>query len=52
MEWLNSDVTVVCHYAGLLRKGLDSAGFSNVPILATDVNDTKKKSLRCILTWS
>ena len=30
------------HYAGLLRKGLDSAGFSNVPILTTDVNDTKR----------
>jgi predicted nucleotide-binding protein (sugar kinase/HSP70/actin superfamily) len=29
------------HYAGLLRKGLDKAGFSNVPIVTTDVNDTK-----------
>lgn len=29
------------HYAGLLRKGLDSAGFQNVPIMTTDVNDTK-----------
>ncbi len=30
------------HYAGLLRKGLDAAGFSDVPILTTDVNDTKR----------
>ena len=30
------------HYAGLLRKGLDAAGFERVPILTTDVNDTKK----------
>ncbi|MDO5424646.1 MAG: acyl-CoA dehydratase activase [Eubacteriales bacterium] len=30
------------HYAGLLRKGLDSAGFSEVPVLTTDVNDTKE----------
>lgn len=30
------------HYAGLLRKGLDSAGFERVPVLTTDVNDTKK----------
>ena len=29
------------HYAGLLRKGLDAAGFERVPILTTDVNDTK-----------
>ena len=29
------------HYAGLLRKGLDSAGFTEVPVLTTDVNDTK-----------
>lgn len=29
------------HYAGLLRKGLDAAGFSQVPILTTDANDTK-----------
>ncbi len=30
------------HYAGLLRKGLDKAGFSDVPIVTTDFNDTKK----------
>lgn len=30
------------HYAGLLRKGLDASGFSDVPILTTDVNDTKR----------
>lgn len=30
------------HYAGLLRKGLDAAGFKDVPILTTDVNDTKR----------
>lgn len=30
------------HYAGLLRKGLDASGFKDVPILTTDVNDTKK----------
>ncbi len=30
------------HYAGLLRKGLDSAGFTEVPVLTTDVNDTKE----------
>ncbi len=29
------------HYAGLLRKGLDSAGFERVPVLTTDVGDTK-----------
>ena len=29
------------HYAGLLRKGLDNSGFKDVPILTTDVNDTK-----------
>ena len=29
------------HYAGLLRKGLDSSGFKDVPILTTDINDTK-----------
>ncbi|MCD8117312.1 MAG: acyl-CoA dehydratase activase [Oscillospiraceae bacterium] len=29
------------HYAGLLRKGLDAAGFDGVPVLTTDVNDTK-----------
>ena len=29
------------NYAGLLRKGLDAAGYSGVPILTTDVNDTK-----------
>ena len=29
------------HYAALLRKGLDSAGFNAVPIVTTDVNDTK-----------
>lgn len=28
-------------YAGLLRKGLDSAGYKDVPILTTDLNDTK-----------
>ncbi|MCC8168042.1 MAG: acyl-CoA dehydratase activase-related protein, partial [Clostridiales bacterium] len=30
------------HYAGLLRKGLDAAGFTEVPVVTTDVNDTKK----------
>ena len=30
------------HYAGLLRKGLDAAGYKDVPILTTDVNDTKR----------
>ena len=30
------------HYSGLLRKGLDSAGFKDVPIITTDFNDTKK----------
>ncbi len=30
------------HYAGLLRKGLDSAGFKDVPIVTTDANDTKE----------
>lgn len=29
------------HYSGLLRKGLDSAGYKDVPILTTDFNDTK-----------
>ncbi len=29
------------NYASLLRKGLDSSGFKDVPILTTDVNDTK-----------
>jgi len=29
------------HYAGLLRKGLDKAGFAGVPIVTTDANDTK-----------
>ncbi|MCD7746662.1 MAG: acyl-CoA dehydratase activase [Lachnospiraceae bacterium] len=29
------------HYAGLLRKGLDRAGFTDVPIVTTDANDTK-----------
>ena len=29
------------NYAGLLRKGLDAAGYNGVPILTTDVNDTK-----------
>lgn len=30
------------HYAGLLRKGLDASGFTEVPIVTTDANDTKK----------
>ncbi|MCD8056092.1 MAG: acyl-CoA dehydratase activase [Clostridiales bacterium] len=30
------------HYAGLLRKGLDAAGFSDVPIVTTDAGDTKE----------
>lgn len=30
------------HYAGLLRKGLDNAGFADVPILTTDAGDTKR----------
>ncbi len=29
------------HYAGLLRKGLDAAGFERVPVITTDVGDTK-----------
>ncbi|MGI6211833.1 MAG: acyl-CoA dehydratase activase [Anaerovoracaceae bacterium] len=29
------------HYAGLLRKGLDRSGFRDVPIVTTDINDTK-----------
>ncbi|MCD8326954.1 MAG: acyl-CoA dehydratase activase [Lachnospiraceae bacterium] len=29
------------HYAGLLRKGLDAAGFSQVPVLTTDMGDSK-----------
>jgi len=29
------------HYAGLLRKGLDRAGFTKVPIVTTDAGDTK-----------
>ncbi len=29
------------HYAGLLRKGLDKAGFEKVPIVTTDVGDPK-----------
>ncbi|MCC8100848.1 MAG: acyl-CoA dehydratase activase-related protein [Clostridiales bacterium] len=29
------------HYAGVLRKGLDRAGFTDVPIVTTDANDTK-----------
>ncbi len=29
------------HYAGLLRKGLDASGFTEVPVVTTDVNDTK-----------
>lgn len=31
------------HYAALLRKGLDAAGFTEVPVVTTDVNDTKKQ---------
>lgn len=30
------------HYAALLRKALDKAGFTEVPVLTTDINDTKK----------
>lgn len=30
------------HYAALLRKALDSAGYTKVPVVTTDVNDTKK----------
>ncbi|MCD8085943.1 MAG: acyl-CoA dehydratase activase [Clostridiales bacterium] len=30
------------HYAGLLRKGLDRAGFTEVPIVTTDTGDTKE----------
>ncbi len=30
------------HYAGLLRKGLDAAGFDRVPIVTTDIGDSKK----------
>ncbi len=29
------------HYAGLLRKGLDKAGFTEVPIVTTDMGDSK-----------
>ncbi len=29
------------HYAGLLRKGLDAAGFERVPIVTTDAGDSK-----------
>ncbi len=29
------------HYAGLLRKGLDAAGFERVPVITTDVGDSK-----------
>ncbi len=29
------------HYAGLLRRGLDKAGFDRVPIVTTDVGDSK-----------
>ncbi|MGM9811142.1 MAG: acyl-CoA dehydratase activase [Paludibacteraceae bacterium] len=29
------------HYAALLRKALDAAGYSQVPVLTTDPNDTK-----------
>ncbi|MCD7775787.1 MAG: acyl-CoA dehydratase activase [Firmicutes bacterium] len=29
------------HYAGLLRKGLDAAGFADVPIVTTDMGDSK-----------
>lgn len=30
------------HYAALLRKALDKAGFTEIPVLTTDMNDTKK----------
>ncbi len=30
------------HYAGLLRKGLDKAGFERVPIVTTDIGDPKE----------
>ncbi len=30
------------HYAGLLRIGLDSAGFKDVPIVTTDLGDSKE----------
>ncbi|MCD7756064.1 MAG: acyl-CoA dehydratase activase, partial [Firmicutes bacterium] len=30
------------HYAGLLRKGLDRAGFTQVPIVTTDMGDSKE----------
>ncbi len=30
------------HYAGLLRKGLDAAGFERVPIVTTDMGDSKE----------
>ncbi len=29
------------HYAGLLRKGLDAAGFERVPVVTTDAGDSK-----------
>ncbi len=29
------------HYAGLLRKGLDAAGFERVPVVTTDMGDSK-----------
>lgn len=30
------------HYAALLRKALDGAGFEKVPVISTDFNDSKK----------
>lgn len=30
------------HYAALLRKALDSAGYTEVPVITTDPNDTKE----------
>lgn len=30
------------HYAALLRKALDAAGYDRVPVITTDPNDTKK----------
>ncbi len=32
----------MAHYAGLLRKALDAAGYDRVPVVTTDANDTKQ----------
>ena len=40
------------HYAGLLRKGLDSSGFDRVPVVTTDIGDSKNMHPRSIFTWN